>query len=503
MPPEMVHNILTSTNATAAAMKLGRWNELTKAEFYRFLGLWLAMCPKHPSRADHWSPTPSEPMHAGFGFGCYMSRRRFDSIVSAFSLYRDDPDDNLLPVRMLQKTFNEHMAKCYFPSWLVCVDESMSKWTQRWTCPVWVIVPRKPTPMGIEFHTAADHENRILFAVELVGDPKAVKYNNECIGKTASLVMRMTESLFGSSRVVALDSGFGVIEVLHKLKENGLYAVSIIKKKRYWPKYVGGQELNDKASATEVVGGVVSRKGVFKHNDKTTEFFVVGQRDSKANILAMSTWGTTYQDPAKKIRRRIAPGPNGIAEFARPSVLRFYYVARHAVDDSNNTRQGTTSIEEVWATKDWLCRIFGFFFGVIEANVRNAYNFIHKTNKSLADIRTELMEGLILYGGEDRAGGKSKASEATEAPTRKKGTKPDGWTGCWLGQTPKDHRYTKGGRFVPVESDPDLPYLDTRRRCVLCPSSSSSKSNMFCTCNPAEALCLDHFMTHFVEKNVK
>jgi hypothetical protein len=85
-----------------------------------------------------------------------------------------------------------------------------------------------------------------------------------------------------------------------------------------------------------------------------------------------------------------------------------------------------------------------------------------------------------------------------DAPVRKRGGRPEGWAGCWLGETPQDHRYVKGGNFVPVERTDKR--VDTRRRCVMCPRDTNLKSHYFCTCNPGEALCLDHFMSHFYTK---
>eukprot|EP00957_Ditylum_brightwellii_P020742 1563810-Ditylum_brightwellii.AAC.1 len=44
----------------------------------------------------------------------------------------------------------------------------MSIWTSKWTCPGWMFVPRKPHPMGNEYHTIACGKSGILYGREIV-----------------------------------------------------------------------------------------------------------------------------------------------------------------------------------------------------------------------------------------------------------------------------------------------------------------------------------------------
>ena len=478
LPGVLVDNILLATNNTGG-LKVGRrWRHLGRAEFILWLGYWFAMglSPRH--RADHWAETPEHPMQTGYNFGNFgISRQRFDDIVSAFTLHvTHGSQDPLFQVRKTQETFNSHMVDVYRPSWLVCVDESVSAWTQRWTCPVWVILPRKPTPMGIEFHTAADSANRILFRVEMVGDPENTKFRDICEGKLAPLVLRMTEPLFGGGNVVALDSGFGALEVIRKLQEHGLYGVAIIKKKRYWPKHVGGEDLKAR-SAGGPVGSVVARCGTFTTTTgQEQKFYVVGQRDSKACILAMSTWGTTTSSggpETRTIRRRME---GEIVQFTRPSILAWYYHARHAVDDSNNTRQGTTALEDIWGTKDWKCRVFAFFLGVVEANVRNAYNYLAKkpagSRLSLAEIRLELVKDIV---------GKYVPGDELEEEQENTRKRAAGGPVCSRRVIPKRSSWN----CTTLQWEECLTTEYPQRRCVTC----GSRTRLYCHCNPSVSFC--------------
>ena len=57
-----------------------------------------------------------------------------------------------------------YVLKC---GWITCLDESMSTWLSRWTCPGWMFVPRKPRPFGNEYHSICCRESGIMFAIEL------------------------------------------------------------------------------------------------------------------------------------------------------------------------------------------------------------------------------------------------------------------------------------------------------------------------------------------------
>jgi hypothetical protein len=48
------------------------------------------------------------------------------------------------------------------------LDESMSVWTNMWTCPGWMFVPWKPHPMGNKYHSICCGVSGIMYAIELV-----------------------------------------------------------------------------------------------------------------------------------------------------------------------------------------------------------------------------------------------------------------------------------------------------------------------------------------------
>ena len=64
--------------------------------------------------------------------------------------------------------WNENTKGQFVPSWVSCIDESMSNWFSRWTCPEWKFAPRKPCLFGNEYHSIICGVTTILFAIEVV-----------------------------------------------------------------------------------------------------------------------------------------------------------------------------------------------------------------------------------------------------------------------------------------------------------------------------------------------
>ena len=134
---------------------------------------------------------------------------------------------------------------------MVCLDESISKWLNMFTCPSFVFCPRKPWPFGNKWHTIACILRSIIFHIKLVEgrdcpyELSAQKFNliTGKMAKTVGLMLRMIESILHRSRVVILDSGFCVFGRLTELAKRGVFASAIIKKRRYWPKYIRGDDI--------------------------------------------------------------------------------------------------------------------------------------------------------------------------------------------------------------------------------------------------------------------
>jgi hypothetical protein len=85
------------------------------------------------SRRSFWEEqAPSKWSGAPFRFHKYMSYTRFENITKALR-YSNTPAppyvDKFSEVRDMILEWNNHMKRIFIPSWMSCLDESMSSWT--------------------------------------------------------------------------------------------------------------------------------------------------------------------------------------------------------------------------------------------------------------------------------------------------------------------------------------------------------------------------------------
>ena len=146
---------------------------LTFGEFLRFLGLWLYMSTlKGYRRSEYWSSKEINLYEgAPYRFNEFMALKRFEAILLALSYTDDNPPaykDRFWEVRQIITAWNTNMTEIFTPSWVSCLDESMSPWNNSWTCPGWMFVPRKPHPFGNEYHSICCAETMIMYGIEIV-----------------------------------------------------------------------------------------------------------------------------------------------------------------------------------------------------------------------------------------------------------------------------------------------------------------------------------------------
>ena len=166
----------------------------------------------------------------------------------------------------------------------------MSTWTNKYSCPGWMFVPQKPWPFGNEYHTVCCSFSGILWQMELVegkDSPSEIvpKFNNE--GKTVGLLLRVLEPIFAKGMTVILDSGFCVLKGIIELKKRGVYASALIKKRKYWPKHIKGDDIKALFDGKDV-GDCDSWKGVMEE----VPFHVYAMKKPDYVMSLMSTYGT-------------------------------------------------------------------------------------------------------------------------------------------------------------------------------------------------------------------
>ena len=154
---------------------LREYEKITYGELIRYIGIWflIATVDGHSKKSFWMDDEDMDRRFQGspFTLNDLMTESRFDFITRnlIFNIEQNPTyKDPFFPIRTLISKWNENLKSLFKPSWLVCLDESMSKWIQRWTCPGFVFCPRKPWPFGNEWHTIACSETTIIFFVELV-----------------------------------------------------------------------------------------------------------------------------------------------------------------------------------------------------------------------------------------------------------------------------------------------------------------------------------------------
>ena len=114
-------------------------------------------------------------------------------------------DDPFAPTRRFWDSLRAAFMSAMECGWLLCLDESMVKWTGR-GMPGLMVILRKPTPVGLELHTLCDSSSGVLawFEVYEGKDAMAKKPFNDKHPKSIALTLRMLEPYFGTVCAVAV-----------------------------------------------------------------------------------------------------------------------------------------------------------------------------------------------------------------------------------------------------------------------------------------------------------
>jgi Transposase IS4 len=157
-PPVQLSLIVTLTNEQLRAQ---RQRETTSSEVLKYIGIMvLATRCQFSNRRDLWNTVPSSPYEIAYNFGrTGMTRHRFDILHCNMRYSRQLEDRPLgmssecyrwMLVDDFVTNFNNHRAAQFYPSHLICVDESMSRWYGQggeWInhgLPFYVAIDRKP-----------------------------------------------------------------------------------------------------------------------------------------------------------------------------------------------------------------------------------------------------------------------------------------------------------------------------------------------------------------------
>ena len=370
-------------------------------EFLCWIGLWMLMGTiVRPQRQEFWATSPIDAFHgAPLHLSIWMTRTRFEAILSALTFTNSASPtfvDKFWEERQMVVAWGTNMKDNFIPGYMNCLDESMSVWTNKFTCPGFMFVPVKPSPFGKEDHTICCCSSGIMWGIDLVvvkDCPQQLRiqqYDN--FGSTVGLLLRILAPIYHKGFIVILDSRFCVLKGIIELRNKGVFASALIKKRQYWPKYINGDAIkahfeNKNVSNADSWAGTLDN----------IPFHVYTMKELDYVMSLMSTYGTNDRDNGKETRRDWKEGATMKSiTFKYPEVIHNHFMFRHAVDDHNGKRHSPISLEVVWATKRWANRVFAFLLSITEVNCFLAQShFTDRESGSMLEFRKQLAYELI------------------------------------------------------------------------------------------------------------
>ena len=449
--------------------------KLTYAEFLQFLGILLKISTTVGfERRSFWSIDSSTKRNPPYKFNSIMSKGWFESILNSLKFTSHEPPtytDQFWEIRELLNEWNENMKNEFSPSWITCLDESMSKWLNQYTCPGFMVVPRKPWKCGNKYHTICCCLTGILFALELVEGKdcptRAPPKEHKEKGKTVGLCLRLTKALQGSGSIVVMDSGFCVVKAIVELRKIGIFSHALIKKRRYWPKYIKGEEIK-----THFQDKDPGHFDALKAKYDGVDFHIYCMKEPDYVLMLMTTYGNE-----NRIGRQLTRKHEGTSfSFQYPYVCHMHYTHRDSVDNNNSRQMFPIAIEEQVKTIRWALCVFQFLLAVTEVNCYLARLKIFDCKpEEQVDFRYYLAQEMINnpYLG---TGGVITRSESND----------DGLDGHKKLSIPKKKTF-KGSQLVETQCS----YIQLK-----CKDCNKPRQQFYCSCSPGHIRCNDCFSKH-------
>ncbi|KAI2496884.1 Transposase IS4 [Fragilaria crotonensis] len=224
-----------------------------------------------------------------------------------------------------------------------------------------------------------------------------------------------------------MDSGFCVIDAILNLASVGIFSSAVIKKRRYWPKYIDGEAI-DQYFVGKTVGSVEALPGSV--GGKAFRLFAMKEEDYVMKL--MTTYGSCIEINDGWTQRSILENGRRVTKkFKYYEPFHNHLKFRHKVDDHNNLRHSPISLEASLSTKDWKIRVFTFILALVEVNARLAYAYFSGSELlNQIEFRRKLAKELLDYSYQVR--GQRRVHEGLCASTCGEETAPR-FAGQWTG----------------------------------------------------------------------
>ena len=232
----------------------------------------------------------------------WMTQTRFGAILSALA-FTNNPSPTFInkfwEVWQMIETWGMNMKDNFIPGYMNCLDEGMSMWTNKFTWPGFMFIPCKPWLIGNEYHTICCCSSGIMWGIDLVEGkdhpPQLGIQQYDNFGSTVGLLLHLLLPIYHKGFAVILDSGFCVLKGIIELRKKGVFASALIKKRRYWPKYIKGDDIKAHFD-NKNVGGADSWAGTLDN----IPFHVYTMKEPDYVMSLMSTYVTNDHDNRKE-----------------------------------------------------------------------------------------------------------------------------------------------------------------------------------------------------------
>lgn len=385
-------------NATNSNLLAAGCREMTRQEYFVYCGIIYAMSfyPKFTVR-ELFSLT-AEIRRSTFieipDLSKYMAFSRYNDITNNLAFITNQQHlsmgntEAFWQVQPLVDAFNYCRQEVYSPGAKVVVDESIFEWKgkdQRYGidgCPHVTKIIRKPKGVGMEAKNLACCDTGIMLAMEMMAPKEEMRQREYCAryGSGTALLLRLTESLRGTGRVVVADSAFASVKSACALKTHlGLYFQGLVKTAhRMFPKkYLQTVEIPER-------GGHVVLTSKILNVELRAVAWNDGKKDKKTgqiirkNIVA--SCGITIPGVGHR-KRRWTVDDTGHAHLylkniPRPQLVEDYFEGAQKIDVHNHLRQGRAGVAlERRPAKTWVIRFFQSYLGTIEVDSFLAYRY--------------------------------------------------------------------------------------------------------------------------------
>lgn len=340
--------------------------------------------------------------------------------------------DKLAPIRNVFDRFNQNCKVSYIPGSYLTLDEMLFAFRGR--CGFRMYIPNKPAKYGIKVFSLVDA--RCFYTVNMevyVGTQPPGPYSFST--KTADLVERMCEPVFGTSRNITMDNWFTSYEIVKRMLEQHKITIvgTIRRNKREIPK-----ELLDPS------------RSQYSSMFAFSKFMTLASYIPKKKKVVMVLSSFHYDDSIDE----------DSGDACKPNIITFYNITKSGVDSVD---QKSAAYNVSRNTRRWPMVIFYNLLNIAGINS----HVIHKCNANGNDIISERRLflktiGLTLVK-------ENMLSRARDPHIQKE---------------IRNIAQTLSG----VPADPAPPRGNIRGRCAYCPNR---KTRYFCV-KCQKWLCLEH-----------